>query len=331
MGERRGRSTTAEDNVIRVRFGDGGGRLRSVPQEAVDEQRSVAPDVYGAVEVARLLGLSTSRLRALDRAGVASPTGKRRGRRAYTFGDLIALRVARDLLNGRVRLRDVARAVEALRAALPVSAQPLAALRVQSDGRRVVVRTEAGRYEPLTGQMLLDFETKRLHEDVVRVLRPRVERERAVRAREHYVRAAGLDEDPWTMDEAELHYRKALALDPWLAIAHTNLGNICFRRGDDVRAVECYRKALQIEADQAEAQYNLGYVLLERGELHDAVGYLEGAVRADPRFADAHFNLAMAYEQLGEVGRAHPHWARYLELEPVGAWSDIARRHLGVG
>ena len=41
--------------------------------------------------------------------GVVTPTGRRRGRRAYTFQDLIALRAARDLLAKKVRLKDVAR------------------------------------------------------------------------------------------------------------------------------------------------------------------------------------------------------------------------------
>jgi hypothetical protein len=36
----------------------------------------------------------------------------------------------------------------------------------------------------------------------------------------------------------------------------------------------------------------------------------------------------MAWEQLGERGRARPHWRKYLELEPSGTWADVAREHL---
>ena len=50
-----------------------------------------------------LLGVSTGRLRSLDKTGVVTPSGRRRGRRAYTFQDLIALRAARDLLAKKVR------------------------------------------------------------------------------------------------------------------------------------------------------------------------------------------------------------------------------------
>jgi Tfp pilus assembly protein PilF len=49
---------------------------------------------------------------------------------------------------------------------------------------------------------------------------------------------------------------------------------------------------------------------------------------ADPKFADAYFNLAMAYEQAGQADKAQPYWRSYVELEPHGTWSEIARRHL---
>ncbi|HEY8086693.1 MAG TPA: tetratricopeptide repeat protein, partial [Polyangiaceae bacterium] len=64
------------------------------------------------------------------------------------------------------------------------------------------------------------------------------------------------------------------------------------------------------------------------GDARGATAYFERALEGDPRFADAHFNLAMAWEQVGERGRARPHWRKYLELEPSGTWADVAREHL---
>ncbi|MEP7121296.1 MAG: tetratricopeptide repeat protein, partial [Byssovorax sp.] len=249
-------------------------------------------------------------------------------RRAYTFPDIIALRAARDLLLRKVRLRDVARAVDNIRASLPKVTRPLAELRIISDGQRVVVKSTNGSFEPLTGQMVLDFEVKSLRDDVVRVLRPMVGRERARTAYDLYVKASQLDENPATIPEAEDLYRRAIELDPWLAIAYTNLGNVCFRRGDEENAEIFYRKALEIEATQPEAQYNLGYVMLERGQAAEAVAFFRGAIGSDPRFADAYFNLAMAYEQVGSPEKARPCWRKYLEIEPTGTWAEIARKHL---
>ncbi len=319
------------DKVIHVVFGPGGGRISEPPPGragSVTPGREPVSDLFTGPEVVKLLGISVGRLRSLDRAGIVPPTGRRRGKRAYTFPDIIALRAARDLLAKKVRLRDVARAVENIRKTLPTITRPLAELRIISDGQRVVVKSAAGSFEPLTGQMVLDFEIKTLRDDVVRVLRPVVGRERAQKAYDLYVRGSRLDEDPATMVDAEGLYRKALELDPWLAIAYTNLGNICFRRGDEDQAETLYRKALQIEATQPEAQYNLGYVMLERGLAAEAIAFFRGAIDSDPRFADAYFNLAMAFEQVGDAIRARPCWRRYLELEPTGTWAEIARKHL---
>jgi tetratricopeptide (TPR) repeat protein len=95
-----------------------------------------------------------------------------------------------------------------------------------------------------------------------------------------------------------------------------------------VGAEELYKKALEIDRQQPEAQYNLGYVMLERGFPSDSVPLFHGAIEADPKFSDAYFNLAMAYEQLSESEKARPFWKRYIELEPQGTWTEIAKRHL---
>jgi tetratricopeptide (TPR) repeat protein len=176
--------------------------------------------------------------------------------------------------------------------------------------------------------MVLDFQVQALRDDVVRVLRPETSPARARTAYDLYVQASALDEDPSTYDQAEELYGRAIRLDPTLAIAYTNLGNIRFRRGDEEGAVGLYERAIQIDSRQPEAHYNLGYVVLERGDARRATMYFERALEGDPRFADAHFNLAMAWEQLGERSKARPHWKRYLELEPKGAWAEVARDHL---
>jgi DNA-binding transcriptional MerR regulator len=325
-----GRKRQRDEKIIHVVFGPGGGRVQKrddgalVPIAEVGTGREPLTDLFSSGEISRLLGISQARLRTFDRAGVVSPTGRRRGRRAYSFSDLIALRTAQSLLEQRVRLRDVTRAVGALKRSLPKVTRPLQELRIVSDGQRVVVHTTDGAFEPLTGQMVLDFEVKALRDDVVRVLRPSAGRERARTAYELYLRASQLDEDPLSMDDAEVLYREAITLDPWLAIAYTNLGNIRFRRHDAEAAELLYKKALEIDVRQPEAQY----VMLERGQPELSVPLFHGAIEADPKFSDAYFNLAMAYEQIGETSKARPFWKSYISLEPSGTWTEIAKRHL---
>src|SRR5580700_3100479 len=325
-------------NVIHVAFGAGGGRLGdaaastsaatapSIPPPP--DGREPVTDLFSRREVAKLLGVTETRLRSLDRAKIVSPSGQRGKQRAYTFQDLIALRATRELLQHRIRLRDVARAIGALRATLPRVTRPLQELRIVGDGRRVVVRSDAGSFEPLTGQMVLDFDVQSLKDDIVRVLRPETSPARARTAYDLYVEASTLDEDPSTYDKAEDLYGQAIRLDPSLAIAYTNLGNIRFRRGDEAGAETLYKRAIDMAPRQPEAHYNLGYLMLERGEARGSTAHFERALEGDPRFADAHFNLAMAWEQVGERARARPHWKKYLDLEPKGAWADVARQHL---
>ncbi|WP_394849385.1 tetratricopeptide repeat protein [Pendulispora brunnea] len=344
---RKKRKRDAFANVIRVNFGAGGGRVdpdkleasrtgvgaparsAGAPSRRETDASPVEPvtDLFSAKEVARLLNLSEGRLRTLDKAQIVSPSGTRNGRRAYTFQDLIALR-ATLLLSKEVKPREMARAIDALKQTLPKVTRPLQELRIVSDGRKVVVRAQDGAFEPVTGQMVLDFQVGGLRDDVVRVLRPESAATRARTAYDLYVKASTLDEDPATYDEAEALYSRAIELDPELSIAYTNLGNIRFRRGDDQGAEELYQHALSIDPSQPEAHYNLGYVMLERGHAENAVASFEKALLRDTRFSDAHFNLAMALEQLGERARARVHWKRYLELEPQGTWADIARQHL---
>lgn len=326
----------AGHNVIHVAFGPGGGRVAFVektpgsnahPPPANTRADEPVTDLFSKKEVSKLLGLSEGRLRVLDKNEIVSPSGEKAGKRAYTFRDLIALR-ATLMLAKEVSIRDVAKAIGALRRTLPRVARPLHELKIVSDGHRVVVRAPGGAFEPLTGQLVLDFNVETLQSDVVRVLRPGSAAGRAKTAYDLYTRASALDEDPASYDEAEALYVRALQLDPELAIAYTNLGNIRFRRGDEPGAEELYRRALGLDDRQPEAHYNLGYVMLERGNPTEAASYFEHALERDPRFSDAHFNLAMALEQLGDTTKARTHWKRYLELEPSGTWADIARQHL---
>jgi DNA-binding transcriptional MerR regulator len=327
-------------DIIHVAFGNGGGRIPSAPPPAaiaVDQAaaleapgggREPVTDLFTRREVAKLLGVPEARLKSLDRSSIVSPSGTRAGKRVYTFQDLIALRATRELLAHDVKLRDVAKAIGALRKSLPRVTRPLQELRIVSDGRRVIVKASDGTFEAVSGQMVMDFQVTSLRDDVVRVLRPETSKARARTAYELYSQASALDEDPKTYDDAEKLYERAISLDPSLGIAYTNLGNIRFRRGDEAGAERLYQRAIEIDADQPEAHYNLGYVLLERGDPRSAVDHFERALGSDPRFADAHFNLAMAYEQAGERAKARPHWKRYLELEPTGTWADIARKHI---
>lgn len=285
-------------------------------------------DLFSVAEVVRLTGLSAVRLRRLDREGIVSPSGESLGRRAYTFRDLVVLRTIQGLLECKIKLKDIVGAVRILRGGLPLAARSLTEISIISDGQRIVVREPQGSFEPLTGQLVLEFEVKEFQRDVVRILRPRREFERQNVAFQLYESACKLDEDPSSIEDACELYQRALSYDPTLSLAYTNLGNIRYRQGNEEAALDLYHRALDVDPAQPEALYNLGFCLLHRGNAASAIPFFEAATEINPSFANAQLYLAMAYELTGDRRRALPIWHRYLELEPLGEWADYARQHL---
>jgi tetratricopeptide (TPR) repeat protein len=220
--------------------------------------------------------------------------------------------------------------VEALQRSLPSVAQPLNTLRVFADGHCVIVKDEAGDYEPTTGQLVLNFGVGSLRDDVVRVLRKDTLSRDLRAAYASYLEGCRLDQDEETYEEAEAAYRRALELDPSMSTAYTNLGNLFFRRGEMDMAEKMYIRAIKIDEGQPEALYNLGFLYHDQGDLARALIHFEKATQIDPAFADAHFNLAMVMEALDRSQDARVHWETYLALDPDSNWADIARTHLDV-
>lgn len=283
---------------------------------------------YTAREVARLFDISEGRLRYWDRSGFLSPTGHKSGRRGYTFQDLIAVRSAKTLIDKGVSLQRARKLLGVIQEKVPRSPHPLDRLRIMSDDHTVVVAGDDHEFEADSGQLLLDFEVKELEEEVVAELPRRPDREGSRTAFEWYLEGCRLDEDEETLARAEEAYLQAINLDPTLANAYTNLGNLMFRNGSVADARALYNKAVEVDPDQSEAHYNLGFLDFEEGLPEDAERRFKRAVELDSTFADAHFNLAMVLFRLERDDEARGHLESYLSLEPSGPWAELARERL---
>ena len=329
----------SDDNVIHIDFAERGRRVSPsrglLPAKAAqpDERpttKDPLADLYNAREAAKLFALQPSRLSYWERSGFITRSVTIGRRRFYSFEDLISIRAAKELLDKGIALQAVRRNIEALRASLPRVARPLSALRIVADGQTLLVRDDQSTYEPATGQLRLDFEVSQLREDVVRVLRREGKPSAFTLAYQHYLEGCRFDEDERGFERAEAAYRRAIELDPSLANAFTNLGNLMYRAGRAQEAESFYVRALQVDPDQPEAFYNLGFLLFDRGDAKGAVLNFRRALRSDPSFADAHFNLAMALSDLGQADEARQHWQTYLRLDPDSPWAEVARKHLRV-
>jgi Tfp pilus assembly protein PilF len=95
------------------------------------------------------------------------------------------------------------------------------------------------------------------------------------------------------------HFQKTIALDPMLALAHTNL---------------------------ALAHYNLGAALRAKGRLDAAIGHYEQALRLDPKYAQAHVSLGIALADKGRAKEAEAAYRQALRLKP-----DYPEAHCNLG
>lgn len=297
------------------------------PQSEHGAARSIAEASrsFDRAEVARLLGISTRRVRAWERAGLLSPTTSDapKSDAQYSFRDLRAARIVRDLVRRGIapaRVRALLGSLDRL-----LDEQQDARMRVSLEDGRVLARDAQGAFELPTGQRVLEFDTGAA---TVKALPKRARTNEGRTAYEWFLEGCRLDGDEATRTRAEVAFRKAIELDRDLACAWTNLGALRLAERDTDEALECFTRAMECDPSQPEAPYNVGYLLLERRQLDEAIPLLARAVALDASFADAHFNLASALDEVGKRALALAHWEVYLELVPTGPFADIARQRI---
>jgi len=278
-----------------------------------------AKDRFSSEDIQRVLGLTGKQLEYWDRLRLV-PSRKEPGNRYYDFRDLISLRTVKQLIEEGVPANRLRRALAALREKLADVHVPLSELRVLSDGKDVVVESEGARLEPLSGQFVLNFETRELGEKV-RVMAGR-------NADDWLATALEYEAEGSTCAEAIDAYDHALSIDPQKVDALLNCGTLCYEEGNLKKAAEYFVRALQVDPENALAHFNLGSVLEEVGRLEAARLHLRHAVRLDPSYPDAHYNLAFVCEKLGARNEAHRHWQTYITLDPASPWCGYARQRL---
>ena len=301
-------------------------------------------ELYSIRDVARILAVQESRLRYWMQTGFVGPTVRKGGRFYYTFCDLVAVKSAKDLLAAEVPLQKARKAVEGLRKALPAETNPTSRLRLCSDGNTIVALADDIAFEPVGGQVVMAFTLPSFGEHVAEVLAmPRVDPNDAAPAQEivgerteanggstayrMFVEACAA-EDRGDSELAEHMFRQAIDLEPNMAAALTNLGNLVYRQGEVEEARRLYERALEHDPNQAEARYNLANALEDLGEIEAAVTELRKVCAQAPEFADAHYNLGLLLAQLGGAAQARQHLERYLELDTQSDWATHARSYL---
>jgi tetratricopeptide (TPR) repeat protein len=277
---------------------------------------------FSRLEFQRILDVSEKQLSYWERLQLVAPR-KKGAEKTYDFRDLITLRTAKQLIETGISAQRLQRSIVALQRKLTEVKSPLTELRIRSNGRDVIVERAGMHLEPISGQIMFNFETRELTEKV-RVMPQRNADEWVTLGVEREQRS---DSEAGQRSAVEA-YQSALNIEPGHVDALNNLGMLSYERGSLEDATLLFRRAVDLHPNHMLSHFNLGSVLEESGELEGARKHLRIAVRLDGEHADAHYNLAFVCDRLGAFAEARRHWRRYLEFDSVSSWANYARRRL---
>lgn len=282
---------------------------------------------YTRKEVCRLLKIENRQLKSWERQQLIEQLTH------YRFAHLLLLNKIVRLRNEKAHPRVIRETLHALRERL--KDYPVEDVQVYKDGRRVRVKIGKQKMDPLSGQLLFDFDEAEINKllqlpaaqksggALAETLRKKLE------ADQWFERGLELEQTGAPFDQVIEAYQKAAELDPHSAGALVNLGTVFFNGHAWADAEKQYKRALEIDPQYALAHFNLGNLYDEQNDPKNALHHYIEALKLHPNYADAHYNVALLYQGLRDVLSSMRHWRAYLKLDSSSSWAQIAKRELG--
>lgn len=268
---------------------------------------------YSPSDLQRILHMNEAELRRCLRSALL-PVSTSTQRQSYSFQQLVVLRTAKGLSEAGVPVRRIRKVLESLQRQLGES-RAMSSLQVYASGRAVIVWDGTHRWQPDSGQFLLNFEARPAASP--RRLPPR--RPSAHKSRRESAILwwrRGVELEHQAPEAACRAYEEAIRLDPSLAEAHVNVGRLYHEAGKLTEAEASYRRAIHHCPELAVACYNLGVVLEDQGRDTDAISAYRQTLQLDSNFRAAHCSLAELYERLGRARDALRHYAAAKRCRP---------------
>jgi tetratricopeptide (TPR) repeat protein len=132
---------------------------------------------------------------------------------------------------------------------------------------------------------------------------------------------------------AIIAYNEAIRLNPNLAEAYNNRGNVRNDLGDKQGAIDDYTLAIKINPNLAEAYYNRGIVRYDLGDKPGAIDDYTLAIKINPNYAQAYYNRGIVRNELGDKPGAIDDFNLAIKINPNLAQAyynrGIVRNELG--
>lgn len=171
-----------------------------------------AAGAYRREDVRRIADVSERQLRSWEKQGLVEP------RESFGFSDLLALKTLKKLRELNITPKQIQRAIASLKSRLEDIEYPLAQLRITAEGRKITVHVAGSMMEPVSGQLLLDFDAKEIETlrsfPAKAAASPATEAESEAKERlaEHWFqRGLALEETGAPVEDAVEAYRKAIS------------------------------------------------------------------------------------------------------------------------
>lgn len=275
---------------------------------------------FSPVELARLTGLTPTRLRSWVNAGLIEPVENRAGVPWFDYRQICRAKSLLELNNSGVTLRRMRRSLQSIAQSVPDARDAADLLaRLELQGSRLILESANGALMEPHGQLVFDFEDQ---EGATAV-----EFQRSGTLDDLFTTAIR-NEEAGQFEAAADAYRRLLEWEGPDADICFNLANTLASLGETDAAIERYRQSVELDPGFVEAWHNLGNLLAARGTHEQAIAAFRRALSIDPSYADTHYSLADTLDDLGRTAEARPHWEAFLEYESTGEWADYVRKRL---
>ena len=127
--------------------------------------------------------------------------------------------------------------------------------------------------------------------------------------------------------DPETLWRDVLEKNPTAWIAHNNLGQILYERGEMDKAIEYYQEAITLWPNAREARHNLASSLFKVGKIKEAESHFRAALKLAPDTSHTLSELAVLLSATGRLAEAQKNALKAAQIDPENA--DI-QNNLGI-